>query len=101
MGGLRLRVKDECDPQDARRNLLEHLEPFAAHLGLECREPGNVAARMCKTRDKAAFDGIEPQHEHDRYGPSRALQRRYYSCAIREDYVRSGANRLFGVGACP
>src|SRR5262245_28297159 len=100
MGRLGRRVKNECNPRDARGNLLEHLKPFTAHLGLERREPGNIAPRLCKARDKSALNWIEAQHEHDRYRPGRALQCRDYACAIRYYYLWITAHYFFSVDAC-
>ena len=71
----RCRVEQEGDPVDARRNLLEQLQPLARHRALESGETGDVAARPRKARDEAAADRIGNDRENDGDG-ARLLQQR-------------------------
>ena len=57
IGGYFRHVED-CDPTHTRRDLFEHLQPFAAECWLEIVEAGHVPARMGQACDVAAADGI-------------------------------------------
>jgi hypothetical protein len=48
------------------RDLLERLQPLAAHRRLEIREACDIAAGLRQARDKAAADGIGDVNEDDR-----------------------------------
>ena len=50
--GRRCRVEQERDPGDARRNLLEQLQPFAGHRRLHKDKTGDVATRPPKLATK-------------------------------------------------
>ena len=50
-------AKDGCS-RHAWRDLLEQLQPFAAHAEFECHESGGVAARPRQAVDKAGADRI-------------------------------------------
>jgi hypothetical protein len=64
-GGLR--VVDERDPGDARRDLLERLKPLGSDRELEIDEAGDVAARTGQVRHQALPDRVGHLHEHDRH----------------------------------
>src|SRR5262249_12698162 len=65
-GGCMVRPEDNGHPAHVGRRLLEHSYPFATHLRLKVREPGNVPARVCKAGDKSTTDWIGDLREHDR-----------------------------------
>ena len=59
--------------RDARRNLLEQLQPLGTQRALEIDKSGDVAARPRQTFDEAATDRIGHHHEDDGNG-ARLLQ---------------------------
>jgi hypothetical protein len=61
----RCRVEQEGDPVNARRDLLEQLQPLAGHRRLHSSETSDVAARPRKARDEAAADRINNGREND------------------------------------
>src|SRR3954451_13918775 len=90
----RCRVEQECDPHDARRGLLEQLQPLAGHRGLDVDEARDVAARLLEVRDEAAADRIGNGYENDRNG-SRLLQDRCGgACRRRENHIRLQRDEL-------
>ena len=72
----RYRVEQEGDPGDARRDLLEQLQPLARDRRLIIGETGDVAARPRKARDEAAADRIGNDGENDGDGARLMQQRR-------------------------
>ena len=75
------------DPAHARRNLLEHFQPFAAECGLEIVEAGHIAAWVRETRDVAAAYGIGHPREDDRDRARRFHHR-------RKDWVGGDENQI-------
>src|SRR5271166_4264450 len=63
----RFRIEQDRNASDTRVEIFEKFHPFAAHRGLEIGEPGDVAARPCKTGDQAESNRIRNVHEYDRY----------------------------------
>src|ERR1044071_9275325 len=63
--GRRCRIEDESYPGNARRNLLEILQPLAGHGWLNVSEPGDVAARARKTLSEAGADRIGNDNKDD------------------------------------
>ena len=68
-----------------RRDLLEHLQPFAAQAVFEHQEAGGIAARARQARNEAGADRVDDNHEHDRHGAGRLQQRRRGRGASRSD----------------
>jgi hypothetical protein len=46
-----------------RRDLLEHLQPFAAQAVFEHQEAGDIAARARQARNEADADRVDDNHE--------------------------------------
>src|SRR5262245_62708726 len=59
-------IAENCCSFDARRNLLEQLEPFPAHAVFEIGEAGGVATAMGEHLDETAADRIGDLYEYDR-----------------------------------
>jgi hypothetical protein len=61
-------VEHGGDPRNARRDLLEQLQPLAAHRGFQIEETGDVAARPGQARDEAVADRIRNRRHNDGNG---------------------------------
>jgi hypothetical protein len=70
-----VRVEDDGDARDTRRDLLEQLQPFSHQSWVIGAEPRDVAAGPCKTVNKTLADGIAYTCEDDRYRVRLVLQR--------------------------
>src|SRR6266516_67329 len=60
-----VRIEHEAGPDNARRDLLEQLQPFADHFKIDKGKPSNVAARMCQARDEGQAHRIVNHHKDD------------------------------------
>jgi hypothetical protein len=56
---------EDCDALDARRKLLEQLQPFHADCKFVLREPRDIAAGSRETRDKTGTNRIGDMREYD------------------------------------
>src|SRR6516164_6801085 len=100
-------VEQEGYPVDARRNLLEQLQPLASHRRLHSDETGDVSSRPRKARDEAAADRIGNERENDGDGACLLQHRRGDRCALRknevglqrDEFLRKSLHRL-GVAGC-
>ena len=81
------RIEQEGDPVDARRNLLEQLQPLSGHRLLHCDETGDVAAWARNARDEAAPDRIGDLNENNRDAARLLQQRHSVGCALRNNEV--------------
>src|SRR6266481_7782039 len=97
-GGRCVRVKDDGDPRDPRRNLLEQLQPFRIQRRIRRAEPGYVAAGPCEALNKALPDGIAHAHEDDRYRGRLLPQRRDHRRALCEDCVLRQPDQCCRIG---
>lgn len=69
-------MHDKSDILHVRRNLVQLLEPFAAHCRLEIGKPGYIAARSGQVFDKAAAYRIGYRYKHQWNGPNFGLKNR-------------------------
>ena len=60
-------IGDDRNPHHGGGDVLKRLQPLARHIRLEIAEPGNVAAWLCETGDKA-LSRIGYPGKDDRYG---------------------------------
>ncbi len=100
---LRPRSIVSASAGDARRDLLEQLEPFATDYKFELHESGRVAVRPRQIRDQAAADRIGDLDENNRHGAGDLLQRLHAGAANGDDHVgdeRDQFPRVFPVLAC-
>src|SRR6266404_904479 len=79
---------DDRYPTHPRRDLLEHLQPFAADRGFKIVEPGNISTRTRQACDEAASDRIGHTDEDDRDGAGRLHKSRHSRIAGDKDYIR-------------
>src|SRR5262249_16062683 len=83
--------------RDIRRDLLQHLQPFAPHRCLEIREARNVPAGVGKARNEPAVDGLgdvtEPDGQVRRNRPQGGKRR----IALYEHHVGREPYELFGI----
>ena len=94
---------------DARRNLLEQLQPLAGYRRLEHGETGDVTARPREARDEAAADRIGNDRENDRDGARLLQQSRSVGRALRknevglkgDEFLRESLYRLRVAGCRP
>ena len=93
----RLRIEDHRDLRDARCHLLERLQPFAGHRGLEAGKSGDVPARLRPALDETAGDRVGNQREYDRNGA-----RRTSIVRIQDKFIRVHLQQLFlsGIDWC-
>src|SRR5262249_38366321 len=89
-----LRIEDESDPRDARRGLLERLQPFGSDRELEAREAGDIATRMRQVRYQSLADGIDHLRKHDWHSLALLPQRDRYRRAVGQDQVGSDGEQL-------
>ena len=94
-GGLRM--KEGGGMVNVGRDLLERLQPLAAHRRLEIREACDIAAGPGEARDKAAANGIGDVHEDDRRITCQRPQSRERRIALDEKYIRQMASQLCAV----
>ena len=95
--GVWRRYRVEQDgPLDARRNLLEQLQPLAGHRRLHIRKASDVAARPRKARDEAAADRIGKSRENDRDGARLLQQSRRVGRAMRKNQVGLQRDEFLG-----
>jgi hypothetical protein len=83
----RLRMHENGNPINPRRDVLQYLNPLATHLRFEMSKPGNVAARSRQTLDKAASDRVGHHDENDGRIGGKGLQLRQCRVAVTEDDV--------------
>src|SRR5215468_5331178 len=95
------RVANNRRAAHAGRNLLEQLEPFAAHAVYDARKSGRVAARPRQARDEAAADRIAGIHEHDREGTGFSVQRHQARGAADQNDVRGERDQFRRIFANP
>ena len=94
---------------DARRNLLEQLQPLAGHSRLHRDETGDVTARPRKARDESAADRIGNESENDGDGARLLQQSRRGGCGMRknkvglqrDEFLRESLSRFRIVGCRP
>jgi hypothetical protein len=79
------------------RELLERLEPLAAHRRLEIGEARDIAAGARQTRYKAAANGIGNVHENDRRIARQRSQNRERRITLDEEYIGRVASQLDAV----
>src|SRR5262249_5476278 len=84
--GRRCRVEQEGHPRDARRNLLEQLQPLAGYRRLHNDETGDIAARPREARHEAARIGNV--HKDNRNGAGLLEQRGGGGGVWRNNQVR-------------
>src|SRR5262245_28666860 len=93
-GGCMVRPEDNGYPAHVGRRLLEHSYPFATHLRLKVREPGNVPARACKAGDKCTTDRIGDLREHDCDHVGQAMKLSQRGIAIYHDHIWRRTDQL-------
>ena len=79
------------------RDLLERLQPLAAHRRLEIREACNIGAGPRQARDEAAANGVSDVHEDDRRIARQRPQDRERWIALDEKYIGRMASQLRAV----
>src|SRR5215475_12140903 len=62
------RVKHKRHARDARRGLLERLQPFGSDRELEAGEAGDIAAGIRQVRYETLADRIDHLRKHDWHG---------------------------------
>src|SRR5215469_17850453 len=72
--GSRSRVSNDSNMCHRGCDFLEQFRPFRTHLVVEDCEPGDVAARLRQTINKATADGIANIRKYDWHAPGRLLQ---------------------------
>src|SRR5262249_36881982 len=87
-------IEDDRDAGDTWSDLFKKLQPFAAHLWLECREAGNVAAWMGQVAHETAVNRIDANKKHNRDRGGLPLNRTERNVAIRHDHVGREAHQL-------
>src|SRR5262249_44295937 len=91
----RCRVEHEGGSVDARRNLLEQLQPFAGDRRLHNSETGGITARSRQTPGEAAADWIGNDHKNHWDG-TRLLQHRCsWRRVLSENDVGPERDKLF------
>ena len=65
-GGVRLRIGQDGNPRDLRRDLLA-IGPLSHDRRVVDAEPRDIAAGAREALHKAQPDGIDHQYENDRY----------------------------------
>src|SRR5262245_3713946 len=89
-----VRIEDDCNVPQPRRNLFEQAKPFRHHRRDVDAEPGNIAARAREALHKALSNGIGGENKDNWNGAGHWLQHRYsWSCA-RQDRIRTQANQF-------
>src|SRR5438874_8316140 len=89
-----VRVEDDADPREMRCDLLEQLQPFSHQCWVSGAEPGDVAAGVRETLNKALAYGIVHKWENDRYRARLPLQRRDPRCGVCQNCVWRQADQL-------
>ena len=71
------RIIEHSHARDGRRDLRQHLQPFAGHQRIEIAEAGDIAFRMRQIFDEALIDriGHHRKHDGDRAGLAAATPR--------------------------
>ena len=103
----RWRVEQQGDLGNARRNLLEQLNPFAAQRPQDGSEAGHIAAWARQAGDVAAAHGVGNQHENDGNGACLLQHRPGGRCGAHKDevgpklgqFVRKSFHRLESAAA--
>ena len=90
--GRRHRIKQECGSPDIRRQLLEQLQPFAAHRVFHVDEAGGVAAGARQVGHKAASDRIGDVGKYDRNLSAAGAPGKVAVVVVLWDRMRSGCN---------
>ena len=71
-----------------RRDALQQLEPFPAHLILKARETRHVGARMSKARDETLADRFGDPHKYDGSGACLPPQDSHRERTLCQDDLR-------------
>src|SRR5262245_20869620 len=82
------RIVNDGSTLQVRCDLLEHLQHFSTHGEFSICKTGRIAIGPREAGDKAAPDGIDDLHEHDRDSSSHALDRGQRKGALRQDHIR-------------
>jgi hypothetical protein len=90
-------VAQDRHTADARRDLLEQLEPFGTDCKVELHESGLVAVRARQTRDQAAVDRIGDLEENNRHTVADFLHGFHAAPANGDDHVRRKRHQFRGV----
>ena len=93
-----LLVVHDGHPADARRDLLEQLQPFSADRGLKVLEAGDIAARARQVCHQAAADRIGDEDKDDGDSLCRLFQRRQTRIGPNVDQFRRACDKLGGAG---
>src|SRR6516225_2113717 len=93
-----IRVENDGDPGDTRRDLLQQFEPFSHQRRVKGAEPGDIAAGSREALNKALSDGIGHPYENDWYCARLLPQRRDRRGRRCQDCVRRQADQLRGIG---
>src|SRR4029079_13329094 len=84
-----LRIKQNPDARDTRRDLLKEFNPFGGQRRLKkIRESRNIAAGMRKILDESAANGIRNHCEYDWEGPGALMQNGCNRSALRQNHFR-------------
>ena len=93
------RVAQDAYPLQSRRNLLERLEPFHAHLEVILYKPGDVAARARKAFHEPTVDRVHDLRKHDRDRTRLLAQRGYDRSGVSQDDVGLPGDQIRRVGS--
>src|SRR5829696_4273818 len=91
------RIKQDQDPIDVRRNLLEQLQPLADERRLHRNETGDVTARLGEARNEAATDRVDGLSKHDGDCACLLHQRRRGGRALRKNEFGLQRDEFLGV----
>src|SRR5690242_10584525 len=101
--GLRIRRRlwaiDHCDAKERWRNLLEYLQPFAAHGVLEIGHSRDVTAWSPKAGNESRPNRIHYLHKYYRNSAGLVAQGRHNRCGGCKNHVGFEADYFFRVGA--
>jgi hypothetical protein len=87
-------IEYEGGASSFRRNLLEQLQPFAAHPGFEVSQAGQIATRICQALNKTAANRVGNVDEYDWYSIDLAMEYAGCRCAINENHAWSCSCQL-------
>src|ERR1700730_1814027 len=82
---------------DVRCCLLQYLQPFAAHAGLEAFEASDITTRKREACNEAAADRIADPSEHNRHISGERLEHREDEIGEYEDDIRGPRKKFGGV----
>jgi hypothetical protein len=86
--GRSVRVENNRNTGNMRRNLLERFQPFCPNCKLEVGESGDIAARPRQVLRKSLSDWIGHLHEYDRDLPRMLLESGRHRRAVGQDHIR-------------